>query len=103
MLINTPLLVQLLIISLHSEKHTMNYDISYLRIKSEIEAQACPIHNIRPLARIENNQIHLRCCCDMFTSKCMTEVDRKLRNNEVLINIIDAWEKDLYVNELQAG
>jgi hypothetical protein len=33
----------------------------------------------------------------------MTEVDRKLRNNEVLINIIDAWEKDLYVNELQAG
>jgi hypothetical protein len=81
----------------------MNYDINYLRIKSEIEATACPIHNIRPLARIEGDRINLRCCCDMFTSRCMAEVDRKLNNNRVLINIIDAWEKDLYVNELQAG
>jgi hypothetical protein len=81
----------------------MNYSIDYLRIKSEIEAKACPIHNIRPLAKIENDHITLRCCCDMFTSKCMSEVDRKLSNNETILNIIDAWERDLFVNGLQAG
>jgi hypothetical protein len=81
----------------------MNYSIDYLRIKSEIEAKACPVHNIRPLARIENGHIALRCCCDMFTSRCMTEVDRKLRNNKTILNVIDAWEQDLFVSELQAG
>jgi hypothetical protein len=81
----------------------MNYSIDYHRIKSEIEAKACPIHNIRPLAKIENDQISLRCCCDMFTSKCMTEVDRKLSNSKVILNIIDAWEQDLFVNGMQVG
>jgi hypothetical protein len=81
----------------------MNNNITYLRIKSEIEAKVCPIHNIRPLAKIENDHITLRCCCDMFTSKCMTEVDRKLSNSQTILNIIDAWEQDLFYSELRAG
>jgi hypothetical protein len=81
----------------------MNYSIVYQRIKSEIEAKACPIHNIRPLAKIENDHITLRCCCDMFTSKCMAEADRKLSNSKTILNIIDAWEQDLFVNGLQVG
>jgi hypothetical protein len=73
--------------------------MDYLKIKSEIEANVCPVHNIRPLAKIENGHITLRCCCDMFTSKCMTELDRKLNRSETLFSIIDAWERDLFWNE----
>lgn len=76
--------------------------MNYLIIKSEIEAKTCPVHNIRPLAKIENGHITLRCCCDAFTSKCMTDLDRKMNRSETLFNIIDAWEQDLFYTELTA-
>ena len=81
----------------------MNYSIDYLRIKSEIEAKACPIHNIRPLAKIENGHIALRCCCDKFTSICIADLDKKMMNNKTRFNIIDAWEAERYSHGLQVA
>ena len=66
---------------------------NYTLIKLDLESTTCPIHNIRPLAKIENGKIVLRCCCDYFTTKCMAEVDRMLKGS--LVNVVDAWEEDL--------
>ncbi len=74
--------------------------MDYLKIKSEIEAKTCPIHNIRPLVKLESGNIALRCCCDMFTSRCMAEID-KMERDTSLFNIVDAWEADLFSNKMQ--
>jgi hypothetical protein len=71
--------------------------MDYLNIKTEIEATSCPVHNIRPLAKIVHGRIALRCCCDKFTRICMAELDRKMINNKVLFNIVDAWEAEHFV------
>jgi hypothetical protein len=76
----------------------MNDSMNYTDIKLAIESQTCPLHNIRPLVKIENGKITLRCCCDYFTSKCMAELDQKLRGQN-LMNITDAWEEDLFKQE----
>ena len=68
--------------------------MNYSTIKLELETRTCPLHNIRPLVRLENGQIMLRCCCDYFTRKCMAELDQKLQCNENMNNIIDAWQLD---------
>ncbi|MDB5022583.1 MAG: hypothetical protein JWP78_338 [Mucilaginibacter sp.] len=70
--------------------------MNYLKVKSEIERKICPVHNIRPLVKIENGNLTLRCCCDAFTSECMIAFDRKLNKSETLLSIIDAWERDLF-------
>jgi len=75
--------------------------MNYLNIKSEIEAKACPIHNVRPVAKLVNGRISLRCCCDKFTSICMAELDKKLINNKTLFNIVDAWEAEHFNHGLQ--
>lgn len=68
--------------------------MNYSTIKLELETRTCPLHNIRPLVRLENGRIMLRCCCDYFTRKCMAELDQKLQGNENMNNIIDAWQLD---------
>lgn len=90
-------------LTLYYNTTAMNYNVDFLKIKSEIESTACPVHNIRPLVKLENGQVTMRCCCDRFTSKCMAEVDKKLNNSNSILNIIDAWEQDLFVNELRMG
>ena len=66
---------------------------NYTLIKLDIESRTCPIHNIRPLAKIEDGKIVLRCCCDYFTGKCFARVDRMLKDS--LVHVVDAWEEDL--------
>lgn len=68
--------------------------MNYSTIKLDLEATTCPLHNIRPLVRLENGQIMLRCCCDYFTRKCMAELDQRLQGNEKVNGIIDAWQLD---------
>ena len=72
--------------------------MNYSDIKLDIETKTCPLHNIRPLIKIENGKITLRCCCDYFTSKCIAELDQKLQGQD-LVSIIDAWEEDLYAQK----
>ena len=68
--------------------------MNYSTIKLELETRTCPLHNIRPLVRLENGQIMLRCCCDYFTRKCMAELDQKLQSNGSMNSLIDAWPLD---------
>jgi len=77
--------------------------MNYLNIKTEIEARACPIHNVRPVAKLVNGRIALRCCCDKFTSICMSELDKKLINHKTLFNIVDAWETERFSHGLQVA
>ncbi|MGZ3752472.1 MAG: hypothetical protein ACXVAU_14420 [Mucilaginibacter sp.] len=74
--------------------------MNYLQIKTEVEAKLCPVHNMRPLVKTENDQIIIRCCCDSFTSKCLTFVDRKL-NQISFFKIIDAWEDDHFRHDMR--
>ena len=67
--------------------------MNYSTIKLDLETRTCPLHNIRPLVRLENGQITLRCCCDYFTRKCLAELDEKLQGGGIN-NIIDAWQHD---------
>lgn len=67
--------------------------MNYATIKLDLETRTCPLHNIRPLVRLEDGQITLRCCCDYFTRKCMAELDQKLGNG-VMKSVIDAWQHD---------
>ena len=64
--------------------------MNYTTIKSDLETRTCPLHNIRPLVRLESGMITLRCCCDYFTRKCMAELDQKLQENGLMSNIVDA-------------
>lgn len=68
--------------------------MNYSTIKLELETRTCPLHNIRPLVRLENGQIMLRCCCDYFTRKCLAELDQKLQGNARMNGIVDAWQLD---------
>ena len=68
--------------------------MNYSTIKLELETRTCPLHNIRPLVRVENGQIVIRCCCDYFTRKCMAELDHKLQGKGLANSIIDAWQHD---------
>jgi len=77
--------------------------MNYSAIKLDLETRTCPLHNIRPLVRLENGQIMLRCCCDYFTRKCMTELDQKLQGNGVTNSIIDAWQQDNTSHERQVA
>ena len=77
----------------------MNYSI----IKQDLEIRTCPLHNIRPLVRLENGQIMLRCCCDYFTRKCMAELDQKLQGDGLMNHIVDAWQHDGSGHERQVA
>jgi len=72
--------------------------MNYATIKLDLETRTCPLHNIRPLVRLENGQIMLRCCCDYFTRKCMAELDQKLQ-----ASIVDAWQQDGTSHERQVA
>ena len=77
--------------------------MNYSTIKLDLETRTCPLHNIRPLVRLENGQIMLRCCCDYFTRKCMAELDLNLQGNGLMNSIIDAWQQDNASNERQVA
>ena len=59
----------------------------------------CPYHHLGPFITLENDQITVRCCCDFFTGKYISSVDKKFRGI-TLKNIIKKWEADLLMNEL---
>jgi hypothetical protein len=80
----------------------MEQHVTYQRIKSEIEAKSCPLHNIRPLVRVEYDHITIRCCCDMYTSLVMAELDKKLKGIN-LLNVVDAWEEQVFNHGLQVA
>ena len=61
---------------------------------------ACPVHHTGPLVNIQSDQITIRCCCDFFTRKYISAIDNKLNSNS-LTELINQWETDLLLNELQ--
>ena len=61
---------------------------------------ACPVHHTGPVVNIQSDQITIRCCCDFFTRKYISTIDNKLNGNS-LTELIDRWETDLLLNELQ--
>lgn len=81
----------------------MNSNMNYSTIKLDLETRTCPLHNIRPLVRFENGKIMLRCCCDYFTRKCMSELDQKLQYDGLASNIVDAWQNDAAGQERQVA
>ena len=68
--------------------------MNYALIKSDLESKTCPIHNVRPVAKVKNGQITLRCCCDYFTGTCMAHLDQQLQG-KTMMRVIDAWDEDL--------
>ena len=77
--------------------------MNYFTIKLDLETRTCPLHNIRPLVRLENGQIMIRCCCDYFTRKCMAELDQKLQGKDLTNSIVDAWQHDSSSNGRQVA
>lgn len=61
----------------------------------------CPVHHMQPLFNIHCDLITVRCCCDFFSKKYISYVDNKLKGRSIN-DLINGWEKDLLVNELQA-
>lgn len=64
------------------------------------QSQVCPVHHIGPVAKAGNGLISIRCCCDFFTRKYISTIDNKLSGKNISA-ILDDWETDLLMNELQ--
>ncbi len=64
------------------------------------QRQICPVHHIGPVVKAGNGLISIRCCCDFFTRKYISTIDNKLSRKNISA-ILDDWETDLLMNELQ--
>ena len=64
--------------------------------------KTCPAHHVRLLVNSHSDHLTIRCCCDFFTGKYISYVDSKLKGH-ITADLIALWEKDLLLNELQAG
>jgi hypothetical protein len=70
--------------------------------RTVIHGKACPVHHTMPVLNINNDHITIRCCCDFLTRKYVADLESKLKGNTIT-DLIDKWEHDLLMNELQAG
>ncbi len=70
-------------------------------IRTVTHSNACPVHQVRPVLNINSDHITIRCCCDSFTRKYISDLESKL-NGSTITDLINTWEKDLLMNELQA-
>ena len=75
-------------------------EMRYRELIQEKSSKTCPIHHIRPVVNAETDQITVRCCCDFFTGKYISDVDNKLMGMTI-DNLLDKWETDLLLEELK--
>jgi hypothetical protein len=64
------------------------------------QSQVCPVHHSGPVVKAGNDLISIRCCCNFFTRKYISVINNRL-NGKAISDILDDWETDLLLNELQ--
>jgi hypothetical protein len=75
-------------------------EMKYRELKQEKSSKRCPIHHIRPVVNAETDQITIRCCCDFFTGKYISDIENKLMDMTI-DDLLDSWETDLLLAELR--
>ncbi|MDB5022584.1 MAG: hypothetical protein JWP78_339 [Mucilaginibacter sp.] len=70
-------------------------------IRAVTHSKICPVHHVTPVLNIGNDHITIRCCCDFLTREYVSDLESKLKGNTIR-DLINTWETDLAINELQA-
>ena len=65
-----------------------------------IKSQKCPIHQAHPALVIDSDRFTIRCCCIFLTRQYVSKLENKLKGLS-FETIINNWENDLLINELQ--
>lgn len=65
-----------------------------------LSSLACPVHQANPQMSIGNDHITIRCCCNFFTRNFISTLNDKLKGKS-FTGLLDDWETDLFVNELE--
>lgn len=68
----------------------------------QIKSQMCPIHQTHPTLVIDSDRFTIRCCCIFLTRQYVSKLETKLKGLS-FETILNSWENDLLINELQAG
>jgi hypothetical protein len=55
-------------------------------IKSNIEANSCPVHDIHPMVEVLPNEFLITCCCNTFYEECKSEVESTLAKMDITLN-----------------
>jgi len=61
----------------------------------------CPIHQAHPALVIDSDRFTIRCCCIFLTRQYISKLETKLKGLS-FETILNNWENDLLINELQA-
>ena len=67
-----------------------------------IKSQMCPIHHAHPALVIDSDRFTIRCCCIFLTRQYISKLETNLKGL-FFETILNNWENDLLINELQAG
>ena len=67
-----------------------------------IKSQKCPIHQAHPALVIDSDRFTIRCCCIFLTRQYVSKLETNLRGL-FFETILNNWENDLLINELEAG
>jgi len=67
-----------------------------------IKSQICPIHKAHPALVIDNDRFTIRCCCIFLTRQYISKLETKLKGLS-FETILNDWENDLLINELQTS
>ena len=65
-----------------------------------LKNQLCPVHQAYPMLIINNDRFTIRCCCYFLTQKYISRLENKLKGI-AFETILNEWENDLLINELQ--
>jgi hypothetical protein len=65
-----------------------------------LRSRFCDLHQAYPMLIVNNDRFTIRCCCNFLTQKYISQLENKLKgiNFETILN---EWENDLLINELQ--
>ena len=66
-----------------------------------IKSQTCPVHHLHPSLSIDSDRFTIRCCCYLLTQQYISKLETKLKGL-VFETILNTWENDLLINELQS-
>ena len=67
-----------------------------------IKSQICPIHMSHPALVIDSDRFTIRCCCIFLTRQYISKLETKLKGLS-FETILNDWENDLLINELQTS
>ena len=65
-----------------------------------IKSHKCPIHQAHPSLVIDSDRFTIRCCCIFLTRQYISKLETKLKGL-TFETILNNWEIDLFINELQ--